>query len=48
MPLQIEEECLIYLKDHVIDKMLSNLGLTISHEKRAFEPESGAYHSHTH
>lgn len=59
MPLQIEEDSLIYLKDHVLDEMVKNLGLEIHYEKRAFEPESGAYsghadtdddykHSHTH
>ena len=48
MPLQIEEECLIYQKDHVLDEMVENLGLVISHEMRAFEPESGAYSSHSH
>ncbi len=59
MPLQIEEDSLIYLKDHVLDEMVKNLGLEIHDERRAFEPESGAYsghaevehkhsHSHTH
>ncbi len=47
MPLQIEEGCLSYQKDHVLDDMVANLGLTVSHELRAFEPESGAYHSHS-
>ncbi len=47
MPLQIEEDSLIYLKDHVLDEMVKNLGLEIKHEERAFEPESGAYSSHT-
>ena len=46
MPLQIEEHCLSYQKDHVLDDMISNLGLSVAHEMRAFEPESGAYHSH--
>lgn len=48
MPLQIEEECLIYQKDHVLDEMVKNLGLDIKHELRAFEPESGAYNTHAH
>ena len=48
MPLQIEEESLIYQKDHVLDEMVENLGLKINHEMRAFEPESGAYSSHAH
>jgi len=47
MPLQIEENCLVYQKDHVLDEMVENLGLTITHEMRAFEPESGAYSNHS-
>jgi urease accessory protein len=47
MPLQIEEDCLSYQKDHVLDDMITNLGLSIAHEMRPFEPESGAYHSHS-
>ncbi len=46
MPLQIEEDCLIYQKDHVLDEMVKNLGLEITHEMRAFEPEPGAYSAH--
>ncbi|MFK7814913.1 MAG: urease accessory protein UreE [Gammaproteobacteria bacterium] len=53
MSLQIEDNYLIYQKDHVLDAMVENLGLAITHEMRAFEPESGAYshhssHSHSH
>lgn len=48
IPLQIEEEYLIYLKDHVLDEMVKSLGLSVTHEMRAFEPESGAYHQHEH
>ncbi len=52
MPLQIGESYLVYQKDHVLDQMVSHLGLSISHEMRSFEPESGAYlqqaHSHAH
>ncbi len=48
MPLQIEKNSLIYLKDHVLDEMVANLGLSITHEMRAFEPEPGAYHKHDH
>ncbi len=47
MPLQITENCLTYQIDHVLDDMLVNLGLMVTHEMRAFEPESGAYHTHT-
>ena len=48
MPLQIENSCLIYQKDHVLDEMVAKLGLNITHEIRAFEPESGAYNNHGH
>lgn len=46
MPLQIEEDCLVYQKDHVLDELVSKLGLTVSHELRSFEPEQGAYQNH--
>ena len=48
MPLQIEADYLAYQKDHVLDEMIKKIGLFITHEIRAFEPESGAYHSHGH
>ncbi len=48
MPLQIEEGCLVYQKDHVLDEMVRNLGLSVSHEMRSFEPEPGAYGDHAH
>ena len=48
IPLQIEENCIIYLVDHVLDEMVKSLGLTVTHEMRAFEPETGAYHHHHH
>lgn len=47
MPLQIEDDFLAYQKDHVLDEMVLSLGLTVTHAMRAFEPESGAYHSHS-
>jgi urease accessory protein len=37
-----------YLADHVLDAMVTQLGLTIVHHDEAFEPESGAYGSHAH
>ncbi len=46
---QIGNHELVYLHDHVLDEMLVGLGLTVSFEKRAFDPENGAYasgHSH--
>jgi urease subunit alpha len=30
------------------DDMVRGLGLSVSHEQAAFEPEHGAYHSHGH
>lgn len=47
MSLQIEDEFLAYQKDHVLDEMVISLGLSVTHEMRAFEPESGAYYSHS-
>lgn len=48
MPLQIEEEYLVYLRDHVLDEMVRSLGLSVAHKMQVFEPESGAYHQHEH
>ncbi len=47
MPLQIEDDFIAYQKDHVLDEMVLSLGLTVTHAMHAFEPESGAYHSHS-
>jgi urease accessory protein len=41
--LQIEDGALSYLHDHVLDDMLRGLGLEPRVERRAFEPEAGAY-----
>lgn len=46
VPLQITENWIRYLKDHVLDDMVVSLGLTITHEEAPFEPEVGAYHHH--
>lgn len=46
VPLQITENWIRYLKDHVLDDMVVSLGLTINHEQAPFEPEVGAYHHH--
>ena len=54
VPLQIENETLSYLHDHVLDDMLKQLGLDVSTTQAPFEPESGAYggngshHPHEH
>lgn len=47
IPLQIKKNSLIYQQDHVLDEMVANLGLSITHEMHAFEPESGAYSNHS-
>jgi urease accessory protein len=46
VPLQIGAGWLRYLADHVLDKMVEELGLTVVHEQAPFEPEAGAYHQH--
>lgn len=49
VPLQVESGWLRYLRDHVLDDMVRELGLAVSHESAPFIPESGAYSSgHTH
>jgi len=42
--LQIGAGWLLYQHDHVLDAMVLGLGLRLSIEQRAFEPEAGAYH----
>lgn len=37
-----------YLEDYVLDDMVRQLGLTVIHEREAFEPEAGAYGGHSH
>lgn len=49
--LQIGPGWLRYLHDHVLDRMVQELGLALSSEQAPFEPETGAYggdphHSH--
>jgi len=46
VPLQINKGRLRYQQDHVLDDMVTQLGLTVKHETAPFEPESGAYHEH--
>ena len=48
MPLQVGAGWLRYLADHVLDRMVAELGLTVVHEQAPFEPEAGAYHQHEH
>lgn len=49
--LQVGAGWLRYLHDHVLDRMVAELGLTVCAEQAPFEPETGAYggdHSHGH
>ncbi len=51
--LQVGPGWLRYLHDHVLDRMVQELGLTLSSEQAPFEPETGAYgggghHHHPH
>jgi urease accessory protein len=44
---QIEETRILVRRDHVIEKMLLQLGATIEHVREPFTPEHGAYrHEH--
>ena len=46
VPVQVGAGWLRYLRDHVLDHMLEEMGLRVRVDRLAFEPESGAYHSH--
>ena len=46
--LQIAGGWVRYLHDHVLDDMLTRLGLHVREELAPFEPESGAYGDHAH
>ena len=49
VPVEINSTYIRYSKDHVLDQMIEQLGLDITHELAPFEPESGAYsHGHNH
>ena len=45
---QIGAGFLRYEQDHVLDSMVTQLGLTVLREVAPFEPEAGAYHAHQH
>ena len=52
-PAELHEDCLYIRPDHVIEAMLAGRGATLSHVRRAFDPEGGAYaegpsHEHRH
>ena len=46
--LQITERFVRYQHDHVLDEMMTGLGLSVVFEQVPFEPEAGAYHSAGH
>lgn len=50
--LQVGAGWLRYLRDHVLDRMVQEMGLRVSEEQAPFEPEAGAYggdhHGHPH
>lgn len=46
--LQIEPGRLSYQHDHVLDAMVTGLGLQVTLEQAPFEPEAGAYGGHSH
>ena len=48
VPLQIGQQWLRIQPDHVLEEMLTQLGLTTELTKAPFEPESGAYQGHSH
>jgi urease accessory protein len=43
VPLQISEQRIAYLHDHVLDDMVTGLGLEVNVTEAPFEPEPGAY-----
>lgn len=46
---QIESRSLLILPDHVLEEMLTGLGMTVSLDRQVFIPETGAYsHGHSH
>lgn len=46
--LQISERFARYQHDHVLDEMMTGLGLSVVFEQEPFEPEAGAYHGDGH
>ncbi len=49
VPLQVADDHLLMLPDHVLRAMVEGLGGTVTEVRRGFQPESGAYgHSHVH
>lgn len=48
VPLELGRGYLRYLHDHVLDALVRELGLEVTMERAAFEPEAGAYAGHSH
>jgi urease accessory protein len=49
VPLQVNDDHLLMLPDHVLRAMVEGLGGIVKEVQRGFQPESGAYgHSHVH
>ncbi len=49
VPLQVNDDHLLMLPDHVLKAMVEGLGGAVREVRRPFQPESGAYgHSHVH
>lgn len=50
-PAEILADCIYIRRDHVIEAMLEGLGAHLTHVRRPFDPEGGAYaegHDHGH
>ena len=45
---EVGDDSVTYLADHVLDRMLVQLGYDIEHAEAPFEPEAGAYDGHSH
>lgn len=45
---KVQQDCLIYLHDHVLDDMVAGLGASVTVTRQPFEPEEGAYHGGGH
>jgi len=48
VPLQIGANFVRYQPDHVLDHLVQHFSLQVTHGNAPFEPETGAYHSHSH
>ncbi|MCK5885348.1 MAG: urease accessory protein UreE [Alcanivorax sp.] len=48
VPLQITAAWVRYQHDHILDEMVTGLGLSVTVEQAPLEPEAGAYKSATH